>query len=242
MRKVWLIAKRELIYFFSSWSGYVIMAVCLFISGILFNAFSLTATPRLSSEVLEQFFYQTSGVAMIAALLLSMRLISEERSNSTIMLLYTSPVTETQIILGKYISALLFFIILQLISVYMPALIFVNGKVSIAHIITGYLGIILLGSAIISIGLFASCLCSSQLLSGVLGAVMVVVFLVFWMLSSIVDPPFKDVFMYLAIHNNHFLPFQRGTISIAHVVFYVCVNFFFIECSLKTLESRRCRG
>ena len=242
MRKVWLIARRELIYFFSSWTGYVIMAVSLFISGILFNAFSLTATPRLSSEVLEQFFYQSSGVAMIAALLLSMRLISEERANSTIMLLYTSPVSEAQIVLGKYISALLFFIILQLVSVYMPALIFVNGKVSIAHIVTGYLGLILLGSSIISIGLFASSLCSSQLLSGVVGAVMVVVFLVFWMLADIVNPPFKELFGYLAIHNNHFVPFQKGLISTAHVVFYLCVNFFFIECSMKVLQSRRCRG
>lgn len=242
MSKVWLIAKRELMYFFSSWTGYVIMGVSLFISGILFNAFALTATPRLSSEVLESFFYQSSGVAMIAALLLSMRLVSEEKSNSTIMLLWTSPVKEWQIVLGKYLSALIFFCILQVISIYIPALIFVNGKVSVAHIITGYLGIILLGSSIISIGLFASCLCSSQLLSGVIGAVIVVVFLVCWSLSSVVDPPFKDLFTYLAIHNNHFAPFQRGTISIAHVVFYLCVNFFFIECSLKTLESRRCRG
>ena len=242
MIKTLLIARREFVSFFSTRMGYIIVAAALFIDGVLFNAFAMGKTAKFSGDVLSDFFYLASGISMVAAVLLSMRLLAEEKQMGTIVLLYTSPITERQIIYGKFLSVLGFFLFLQVLTLYMPALIFVNGKISIGHIVAGYLGVILLGAAVLAIGLFASVVSSNQIVAGTVGALITVTFLVLWMLSDVVEPPFKDLFSYLAIHNLHFSPFMRGMVHIRDVVYYLSVIFFFLECSVRALEARRYQG
>lgn len=168
--KSWLIARRELHGFFSTWMGYIIAAASLFINGMLFNAFAMGKAPKFSAEVLRDFFYYGSGISMVAAILLSMRLLAEEKQSGTIVLFYTSPVTERQLIYGKFLSAFLFVFFLHLLSLYIPGLIFVNGKVSVGHLMSGYLGLTLLAGATISMTLFASAISPNQMVAGILGA------------------------------------------------------------------------
>ena len=158
MKNIALLCRRELAAYLKSPMGYIIVAAVLAIDGLLFNVYALGGTPKLSAEVLELFFYFSSGTTMIASVFLSMRLIAEERQTGTLNLLFTSPVKDYEIVLGKFFSALIFFCIMTLLSIYMPLLIFVNGKVSLGHIFGGYLGLILLGSSSIAIGLFGSAL------------------------------------------------------------------------------------
>jgi ABC-2 type transport system permease protein len=207
MEKSLLIARRELQTFFSTWMAYIIIAAALLIDGILFNSFAVGQSPKFSADVLSDFFYFASGVTVVAGLFLAMRLMAEERQTGTIVLYYTSPITERQIIYGKFLSAFLFSLILHVVSLYLPSLIFMSGKVSLGHLASGYLVLILLGGVSISISLFASTVASSQLIAGVLGAFFTVVLLVLWMLADIVETPFKEIFSYLAIHNFHFKPF-----------------------------------
>lgn len=242
MQKIILIAQRELASFFTTWTGYIIAAAALFINGLLFNAFAVGGQPELSEVVLSRFFYFASGISMVAAVCLAMRLLAEERQTGTILLFYTSPVSERQIVYGKYFSALIFFLFLQLLTLYMPALIFVHGKVSLGHLAAGYLGLTLLGAAVLSLSLFASVLAANQLLAAVLGALFTVTLLVLWMLSEVVEPPLKDLFSYLAIHNDHFEPFRKGLVHTADIIFYLSIAFFGLECSIRALEARRWRG
>lgn len=242
MCKILLIIKKELGYYFKTWMGYIISASTLLISGILFNAFALGGGEKYSAQVLGDFFYFLSGMAMFAGVMLAMRLIAEEKQTGTIVLLYTSPVTERQIIYGKYLSSLIFLGILLLLSVYMPALIFVNGKVSLGHIFVGYLGVFLLGASVLAITLFCSSLSSNQLLASVLAALVTVVLLVLWMLSEVVNPPFKDLFNYMAIHNIHFSPFMNGIIHIQDIIYYLSIIILFLEGSVKVIETRRYQG
>jgi ABC-2 type transport system permease protein len=100
----------------------------------------------------------------------------------------------------------------------------------------------MLGAGAIAISLFASVISPNQLVAGVTGALFVVTFLVLWMVADIVEPPFKDLFSYLAIHNQHFSPFSQGIVHTKDVVYYLSVIVFFLECSVRAIEARRWRG
>ncbi len=242
MEKIWHIASRELAAYFTTWMGYIIIALTLIIDGLLFNAFALGNSAKLSSEVLESFFYYSSGMSMVAGILLAMRLMAEEKQNGTIVLLFSSPVTERQIIYGKFLSAFLFSMVLHAVSLYMPALIMVHGKISVGHVISGYLCLALLGGLTASMTLFVSTLAPNQLVAAVGGAFIVVVFLVLWMLAKVVDQPLKDIFAWLAIHNDHFTPFGSGVVNLKDLVFYFGMIIFFLESSTMALTGRRCQG
>jgi ABC-2 type transport system permease protein len=236
-----LIARRELAAYLRTPAGWIIASVVLLIDGLLFNVDALGGRPKLSSDVLERFFYFSSGTTMIACILLSMRLIAEERNAGTIVLLYTSPVREAEVVLGKYLSALVFFAGMTAITIYMPLLILVNGKVSAGHILSGYLGLLLLGGATLAIGTFGSSLARTPVVAAILSAAMVVAMLLFWLVGQVADPPFDEVFAALSLHNRRFLSFQKGIVELSHVVYYVSVAYVFLLATTKVLESRRWR-
>src|SRR3954453_2764052 len=158
MKPTLLIARRELAAYLRTWTGYIIIAAVLAVDGLLFNAYALGGADKRSSEVLSLFFYFSSGTTMIAAIFVSMRLVAEERQTGTITLLYSSPVRDGQIIVGKFLSALAFLTILTLATLYMPVMVMIHGKVSWGHVFGGYLGLLLLGSAALAIGTFGSAL------------------------------------------------------------------------------------
>ena len=242
MSKVLLIARRELAAFLNTWMGYIIFAAALFINGLLFNAFAIGNTPKYSAKVLEDFFYFGSGIAMVAGVFLAMRLLAEEKQSGTITLLYTSPLTSRQLIYGKFLSAVVFSFILRVLTLYLPALIMMNGKISIGHLASGYLVLVLIGSSAIAISLFASAISSNQLIAGITGSAFTVVLLVLWMVADKVAAPFKELFTYLSIHNQHFTPFSQGIVHSADVIYYLSLIVFFLECSVRAIEARRWRG
>ena len=238
MSKILLIARREFGAYFATFSGYLILAAYLLISGLLFNIYALGREAKFSQDVLADYFYYSSGMVMVAAVILAMRLIAEERQTHTLVLLQTAPVTEREVVWGKFLSALAFFGVLLLVSLYLPALVFINGKISVLQIMTGYLGLLLLGSACIAIALLASSWSQSQLMAGTIGALMVVLLLITWMIARITDEPLKGLMYYLALHNLHFRTFSRGTLHLRDVIYYCGVTIFFLECAVRSLESR----
>jgi ABC-2 type transport system permease protein len=240
MSKALLIARREMGAYVRSPLGSVIVAGALLIDGILFYYWGLSQK-MLSAEVLSEFFYAASGLTMAAGIILSMRLIAEERQTHTFTLLNTAPIADWEIVLGKYLSALGMLTILTLLTLYMPALIFVNGKVSIGHIAVGYIGLLLIGSATISIGLFASALTKSQVVAAIVGAAVLTALILLWMLAAAVDPPLNEFLAGLAFHHQNFQPFQKGVLELKGVAYYVAVTYFFLLSATKILEARRWR-
>jgi ABC-2 type transport system permease protein len=240
MSRALLLARRELAAYFRSPLGSVVIASALLLDGILFYWRSLSQK-LLSGEALAEFFWWTSGVTITAALFLSMRLVAEERQTGTFTLLNTAPIAEWEIVVGKYLSVLTMIVLLAGLSVYMPLLLLVNGKVSAGHIVVGYLGEILIGGAAGAIGLFASTLTRSQLVAIVVGAAIVVVMLVFWVLAQAVDPPLNKFLAGAALHHENFRPFQFGILELGAVAYYVSVAYLFLLAAVKTLEARRWR-
>lgn len=239
MKNIGLLVRRELrSYFDTSW-GWSILVLVLVLDGLLFNAFALGARERLSSNVLSDFFYFSSGTTMIAGVLLTMRLIAEERQTGTFILLQTAPITDAEIVLGKFFGAFSFLSIITVLSAYMPALIFVNGRVSIEQILVGYLGLFSLGAATIAVGTFASAIARNQLLAAVIGACLMVFLLLGWLLGQVIEAPLSGIFSYTAIFDRHFQPFMKGRLNTEGLVYYASVCFGFLMLATRSLQLRR---
>src|SRR4051812_7919103 len=153
-----LITQRELGTYLRSMTGYIIAALLLLVDGLLFNIFAIGGDDKLSAAVIAQFFFYTSGLTMIASVFISMRLVAEERQTGTLVLLTSSPVKDAAIIVGKFLSGWLFLAIVLAVTIYMPLLVLVNGKVSFGHLAAGYLGLLLLSAAAMAIGTLGSTL------------------------------------------------------------------------------------
>jgi ABC-2 type transport system permease protein len=241
MNATLLIARRELASYLRSMTGYVIAALVLVVDGLLFQAFVLGGGDKLSAEVLSNFFYISSGTTMIASVFISMRLLAEERQTGTLVLLTSSPVHDWEIVLGKFLSAFVFLALITLATVYMPALIFVNGKVSFGHMAAGYVGLLLLGSASLAIGTFGSSLARTQVLAAIFSGVIIVGLLVCWLLAKVTERPFSEIFQNLALWQRHFPPFQVGQVHLRDVFYFLALTYFALFGATRVMEARRWR-
>jgi ABC-2 type transport system permease protein len=240
MNQVFLIARRELFAYLRSPLGAVIIAGALLMDGLLFYVQGLTEK-LVSAEVLQRFIYNATAATMICGLLLSMRLLAEERQTKTLVLLNTSPLKDWQIVLGKYISAMIVMCVLTACTAYLPALILVNGKVSLGHVLVGYSGLLLLGSASVAIGLFGSALAASQIVAAIISAIILGSLLLLWMAAKAVDPPLNRFLSALALHHDNFRPFMLGRLELGSIAYYVAMTYLFLLASIKVLEARRWR-
>lgn len=234
-----LIVRRELASYLRSRSGYVIAALILLIDGLLFNVFAVGSTARYSTDVLSDFFFYSSGVVMVSSLVISMRLIAEERQSGSLPLLTTSSLSDGEIVIAKFLSGYFFLLILTAATIYMPLLIFVNGKISLGHVFAGYIGLFCLGAAATAIGTFGSSIANNQLVALIVSIVILVFMLLQWMAARIVEGPLGDVIGYLSLHDKHFRPFMNGTISIKDMIFYASVTLVFLVLARNSLEGRR---
>lgn len=241
MRAIGLIVGRELGAYFRGMSGWIIAAGILLLQGILFNVYALGDGEKLSSKVLQDYFYFSMGMTIVASVLLSMRLIAEERHDNTMVLLLTSPASDWQITLGKWLSAWLFVLMILVASFYMPAMVAVNGSVHIGHVFAGYLGLALVGAAITAMGTFTSSLTSSQVVAVILGGILAVLTCVMWLFSKVASPPLDELLAYLDFYYRHFQDFREGTIHTRSLVFYSSVTFFFLLLTRQVLGARRWR-
>ena len=233
------IAMRDFSAYLSGYAGYAIISAVLLINGLLFNFFAMGEGARYSHEVLQDFFYLSSGTTMIAGILVAMPSLAEERDNGTDVLLRTSAVSDPQVLLGKYFGAMAVLTLVIALTLYMPALVLVNGKISLAHVGVGYLGLWLLGSTVVSIGIFSSSLFKTQLPAGVIGGVITVALLLGWLGSKVTDAPFTDVLAYTALFDQHFQPFMEGRLRSTGVIFYLSLTFLFLTLATRVLQSRR---
>lgn len=236
-----LIARREFGSYFRSWMGSALLAAVLLIDSILFYWQSGVDQKLLSGQVLAQFFYWTSGPMMIGAIVLTIKLLAEERQSGTMILLNTAPVTDRDIVIGKFLAAYGVVALQILLSLYMPLWILVHGKIAIGHIVVGYIGLFLLGAAITSIGVFGSALASSQVVAAIVSALIAGVFVLLWFPAKAAEPPLNKYLSALAVHHENFRPFMQGILVPSGVVFYLVFTFAFLFAAVKVLEARRWR-
>ncbi len=240
MSRAWLIARREFFAYFRSPLAATVIAAALLIDGIYFYWKGLSE-PVLSAVALSEFNFIAGGTAFLAGLVLSMRLIAEERQTGSVTLINTAPVKDSEIVAGKFGSAFFMVTLKTALTIYMPLLLFVNGKVSVGHIVVGYTGVLLYGAAGTAIGLFGSALARTQVVAIIVSLAIAGALVLMWMVAKAADPPINTFLAHLALHHDNQTPFLQGRLELKGVVYYVAVTWFFLLAATKVLEARRWR-
>jgi len=241
MNAALLIARRELTGYLSSMMGWLILAILLLADGLLFNGFAMSGEKK-SFDVLQAFFYFSSGTTIVASIFISMRVFAEERQQGTLVLLETAPIPEVVVVIGKFLGAWAFLLILLALSGYLPALVLVNGSVTAGHIFAGYVGLAMLGAACLGIGTLSSALAKNQILAAVMSGAILVALLLAWMLAKKIDGTFGDVVGFLDLFDKHYRTFSRGTIKLASVAYYAALTWGSLLMCTSVLTARRWRG
>ena len=173
--------------------------------------------------------------------MITMRTYAEEKRSGTMELLLTSPLTDLQIILGKFLGALALYAAMLAVTLIHMALLFVYGNPEWKPIATGYLGLLLMGGCFLSVGLFISSLTKNQIVAGMITfAVFLLLWVINWM-ATFVGPTAQAVLNYLSI-TEHFDDFAKGIIDTKHVVYYLSFIVFGPVPDAKSVDSERWRG
>lgn len=244
------IAKKDFKAYFTSPIGYVFMAVFSFIMGLMF--FSILNyyvqqgmqyeqlryghKPSITDQLIRPIWGNMNFILLLVVPFITMRLFAEEKKNNTIELLFTAPVRLTEIIIGKFLSAMGFVSVLMLLTVpFLVALkIAVNPDWSV--IATSYLGTLLMVGTYVGIGLLCSSVTENQIIAVVLtfGAILLL-WIIRWPAYN-AGPFWSDLLGYLSVID-HYEDFSRGVISTKDVSFYLSTTGLFLFLTYKTLES-----
>jgi len=234
------IARRDLAAYLNGYSAWVIIAAVLLIEGLWFYAFNLGLdSARYSQDVITGFFETAGGCTIVLGVLLSMRSMAAEHQAGTDKLLQSSVARDWQIIVGKFLAGFGMIGLCTVLTLHMPLLVVVHGKVSMGHLAVGYLGVLCIGAATLAIGIFSSTLFRHQLMAGAFAGVTVVFFIVVWFVADITDPPFSEVLGYSAFFNQHLIPFQQGRFVSGGLVFFASITTVFLLLATRILDSRR---
>ncbi len=253
MRGTLVIARKELRQLFGSPIAYVSLAMFFLIIGFLFFALVGVYTGQLmqlqgapppdfnpTKLIFTPLYQDATFVLILLVPVLTMRLVSEEDRAHTMELLATSPVTNTAIILGKYVAIVLLYFLLLAISAYMPLSLALIGRLDWGLLGSTYAGLLLLGGAFLSVGLFASTLNENQIVSAAIGFA---VLLIFWVLSfaqQASGSAVQDVLSSLSFAS-HFTNLAGGVIDTQDVLFFLSLAGFFLFLGVVALESRKWR-
>ena len=257
-RNISLILKRELNAYFSSLTAYVVIIMFLLMSGYFFYnllatfsvvSFQAQTDPMLAKQyqllninetVVRPLFGSISIIMLLLAPLLTMRLFAEEKKTGTIELLLTFPINDIDVVLGKYLACFIVLLTMIVLTATYPILLVILGEPEVMPIITGYLGLILLGAAFISLGIFTSSLTENQIVSASISFGML---FFFWLISysvALVSAGFGQVLRYLSI-NEHIESLSKGVMDTEDIIYYLCFIVLFLFLTLRSLETKRWR-
>lgn len=253
----WLpIFKKEMRLYFSSPVAYVVGTFFLLISGWFFSQilfiYSLQSMQSMmnpmmagnlnpTEAIMRPLFSNMSVVLLFFIPMLTMRLFAEEKKSGTIELLLTYPVRDGEVLLGKFLAALALYAVLLILTLLYPALIAYFARVEWGAILTGYLGMLLLGATFLAVGVFISSLTENQIVAGfsTFG-----VLLAFWIIGWGADSAsglLRNVLQYVSILD-HMESFGKGVIDTKDLVYYVSAIALALFLTLRSLETKRWKG
>lgn len=240
------IIRKELVSYFSSLLAYMVITLFLAVTGFYFYSnlsFFLLSGGFDVARGLWQFQLHDMRQIMLTLLpLLTMRLFAEERRLGTLELLWTYPLRDVQIVLGKYVASLLVLLLMLAPTLIFPALLTqTHAPVAIGALLAGYLGLFLLGAAFLACGILVSSLTDSQVLAA---AVTFSLLLLFWVMTwneAAVGAPALSLLSKFSLFDRFYV-FSRGGIDSRDVTFLVLFSGVFLAWTVLALGSRRWRG
>jgi gliding motility-associated transport system permease protein len=259
MKNVWAIYRKEMGHYFVSPIAYVFIGIFLILGAYFFNAilsfmiqqsmsmemegmrYGMSQNIDVPSQVMRQFFGLLSTLVLFITPILTMGVYSEERKRGTMELLMTSPITETDIVLGKFFASFsLFALMLLPTASYLIFMYFRSDPMPPWRVLlVGYLGILLLGASLTALGTFISSLTENQIIAAVLTFA---AFLLVWVLDigRNASGAVASVLTYLSVIR-HYEDFTRGVIDTTGLVYYASFIFLFVFLTIRSVDSMRWR-
>jgi ABC-2 type transport system permease protein len=239
------VAAKEFQLYFTSFLFYVLAAVFLVLAGYFFYTnlgfFVIMGGVDLPRGLWQYTFLDIQRLLLVLVPLLTMRLFAEERKLGTLELLWTYPVRDSAIILGKFVACLSVVLLLLLATTVYPLVLARIHPVAPGPLLAGYLGLALLAAAFVACGLAASALTDSQLVAG---AVTYGVLLLLWMVTwneAAMDEGIRNLLLLVSLFDR-FHPFTQGAIDTRNVSYLVFLTIAFLSITFFALDSRRWRG
>lgn len=250
MRTILAITRKEVEQYFASPIAYVVVALFLLLSGIFFFIYlqfylqnaAMAAqmggeNSELSQSIMRPFLSNVSFFFLIIFPMLTMKLFAEEKKMGTYELLMTSPITTTQLVLGKYLGAVALMTVILLLLAFYPVILVIFGSPDMGPILTGFLGLFLLGAAFLAVGVFCSSVTENQIVAAVLGFVF---FIIFWIINFVTrsEEWYGKLAQYVSIYQR-FEDFTKGVLNLNDAFFYVSFIFFGLFATGIVLQSQR---
>ena len=255
MRNVLAIAHKELRSYFASPIAYIVIGFFALLYGFFFIAImqyfvrqsmqaglmqgaqSMNVNQQLIRPLLQNFLV----VNLFLLPMVTMRTYSEEKRSGTIELLLTSPITDFEIVMGKFLGAMGLYAAMLAVTIPHLAILYLFGRPEWKPILTSYVGLLLFGGCFVAVGLFISSLSKNQIVAG---SVTFVIFLLLWVINwigSFTGPTGDKLTAYLSIVD-HFDDFSKGVIDTTHVIYYLSVIAFGLFLTAKSVDTERWRG
>jgi len=256
VKQFWPLFKKEFKTYFTSPIFYIVAVVFLAIAGYFFvnalilysnNVIQLSGSGKSlagmnpTSKVMKQLFNTMGTLFILLVPLMTMRLVADEWRTKTMELLMTSPVSLSSIILAKYAASVIVYSIIILSTAYMPIVINYYSSVFWAQIISGYVGVILLGAAMLSIGLLCSTVTDKQIIAAVLT---IGILVMFWFIGGVLGSASVEVTRILRVLSlyAHFSALTDGLLDLRDIVYLLSFASISLFVSHRVLDSARWKG
>jgi ABC-2 type transport system permease protein len=255
MRNILLICQKELKSYFASPIAYAVLALFGLVFGVVFflivkgfMAYSMRAQMEgggmpmnINEQIIRPALNFAPTIALFMIPMITMRLFAEEKKSGTIELLVTSPVRDLEIILGKWLGAMLLYLCILGMSMINIVMVFAWGKPDLRPVLIAYLGLILQGACLLAIGAFISTLSSNQIVAGVATFfVCLLLWFLSWFLEFGASVP-AQVASYLSIYT-HFENFGKGVLDLKDSIYYISMTFLGLFLTARQMESLRWRS
>ena len=244
MSQITTLAKRELTSYFVSPIAYVVAFSFLFINGFIFWILvDVLNKPNVPHGPVMQYFFGGTIFfwlyLMSIAPVITMRLIAEERKSGTIETLMTAPLSDWDLVLGKYLSSILFFVILWLPTTIYVMILELYSSIDYGPIVSGYLGTLLIGFLFLAAGLLTSSVTKNQIIASILSFGVIVILCLLGFLEYLFTDQFiKEIFSYTNIWS-HMGDFGKGIVDTRHIVYYLSLSFLFLYFTTRVVEARK---
>ena len=241
---------RELRSYFTSPVAYVVMLFFILLTAVFFMVFigdfnvaSMSQDSQygggnnlnITYRVVRPLLGNMSVVMLFVLPLITMKPFAEERKTGTMELLFTFPLSDLDVLLGKFLSAMTLFLVMLALTVLFPAFMYLHSSPETGTLISGYLGLVLMSAAFISLGLFISSLTENQIIAAVGTFGML---LIFWIIEFTGT---NQLLRHLSILQ-HFNKFAEGVIDTRDVLYYLSFMLLWLFMTLRVLESKKWRS
>ncbi len=238
MRQIWVISRRELQSFFDSLTAYIMLIAFLGFSGF-FTWLYGSDVFFVKQASLQAFFGVAYWTLFFFIPALTMRLFAEENKTGTIELLLTRPITDWQVVFGKFFATLMLIVIALAFTLPYYFTVASLGNIDHGAVITGYLGLIFMSAAYISIGIFTSSVSNNQIIGFLLALAIGIMFqFLFSLIAGATSGILSEVLYYLSI-STHFESISRGVIDSRDIIFFFSLIFLGLVSTEAVLQKNR---